>query len=86
MGVRKEKLLGQWTKLSLHKEGVTTRFSHLCSQGFVVKLFPQNLDNRCPSREGGHVFTRHRLYIISDFRMWLLGKEDMFLQGTDSTL
>ena len=61
LGVRQEKLLGQWTKLSLHKEGVSTRFSHLSSQGFVVMLFPQNLDKRCPSREGGHVFTRHGL-------------------------
>lgn len=63
LGVRQGKLLGPWTKLSLHKEGVSTCFSHLCSQGFMVMLFPQNLDNRCPSREGGHVFTRHRLYI-----------------------
>lgn len=63
LGVRQGKLLGPWTKLSLHKEGVSTCFSHLCSQGFMVMLFPQNLDNRCPSRGGGHVFTRHRLYI-----------------------
>lgn len=58
LGVRQGELLGQLTKLSLHKKGASTPFSHLRSQSLWSRSYFLRMLTTGPSREGGHIFTK----------------------------